>query len=139
MLMMMGMRLPSAPTGKTTANLSYVYLQDCYWTHSSLQSLYSDHLLHREVLDAMGSVQVDKVNKIIKFKLTTEGSGSDGSEPSSPFQSQSIVPMDVPKEVCILDSEKLIVVLQSPPPIPPISGLTKKRRYLKIGGIGSHI
>ena len=27
---------------------------------------------------------------------------------------------------------------QSNPPIPPISGLTKKRRYSEIGGIGSH-
>ena len=29
--------------------------------------------------------------------------------------------------------------LQSASPIPPISGLTKKRRYSEIGGIGSHI
>ena len=31
------------------------------------------------------------------------------------------------------------VQLQSPLPILPISGLTKKRRYSEIGGIGSHI
>ena len=32
-----------------------------------------------------------------------------------------------------------MIYVQSAPPIPPISGLTKKRRYSEIGGIGSHI
>ena len=32
-----------------------------------------------------------------------------------------------------------LIGVQSAPPIPPISGLTKKQRYSEIGSIGSHI
>ena len=37
------------------------------------------------------------------------------------------------------EANKVPLMLQSSPQIPPISGLTKKRQYSEIGDIGSHI